>query len=405
MASKAKRVGLWLIGACGGVGSTVALGLAALRKGLTPSTGLVSELPAFAEAGLPAIDDIVLGGHEIRQESLLDAIHESAKRAKLFDHDLVQSCKPAIRRMQRNIRPGTLLGAGAPVREMADRDDLKDRSAAGAVERLVADLQDFRRTNKLDCTVVINVSSTEPRPRQSTGFATAPQLRKTLAKTGDTQLPASFIYALAAIEAECLFINFTPSLGIDTPVLRQMAVERGIRYMGNDGKTGETLVKSALAPMFAMRNLDVASWIGQNLLGNRDGAVLSDPKTKRSKLQSKDKAVTQIVGPKTQTSVGIDYVQSLDDWKVAWDFIHFQGFLETKMSLQFTWQGSDSVLAAPLIIDLARFAALEHRSAGTGPMKHLAFFFKDPIETKEQNLVLQWQRLVAHVVGTVGKPK
>ena len=210
----------------------------------------------------------------------------------------------------------------------------------------------------------------------------------------------SHLRSLAAIEAGCPFINFTPSLGIDVPAIRERADHLGLPYMGRDGKTGETLVKSILAPMFAMRNLSVLSWVGQNILGNRDGAVLRDPKTRLSKIQTKDKIVSRIVGRSPTTLVSIDYVPSLDDWKVAWDFIHFEGFLGTKMSMQFTWCGSDSILAAPLIIDLVRFAALEYKRGGSGPMRHLGFFFKDPIEVEEHDLSTQWQWLVEHVTDS-----
>ena len=156
-------------------------------------------------------------------------------------------------------------------------------------------------------------------------------------------------------------------------------------------------MKSVLAPMFAMRNLNVLSWIGQNILGNRDGEILKDPTIKSAKIISKDKTVSQIMGKSPMTHVSINYVPSLDDWKVAWDFIHFEGFLGTKMSMQFIWQGSDSILAAPLIIDLVRLSALEYRAGRSGPMKHLGYFFKDPIDVNDHNLHLQWQTLVDHI--------
>jgi len=170
--------------------------------------------------------------------------------------------------------------------------------------------------------------------------------------------------------------------------------------MGDDGKTGETLVKSALAPMFATRNLEVLSWFGQNILGNRDGEILQDPETRTSKIRSKDRTVSSITGGSPSTRVSIDYVPSLDDWKVAWDFIHFRGFLETKMSMQFVWQGCDSLLAAPLVIDLVRFADLELRAGRAGAMKHLGFFFKNPLDVEELDLSTQWQRLIRHVDQT-----
>ena len=180
-------------------------------------------------------------------------------------------------------------------------------------------------------------------------------------------------------------------------------MQRGIPYMGSDGKTGETLVKSVLAPLFAMRNLSVLSWTGQNILGNRDGKVLTDPKIRAAKIQSKDKVTARILGRKTDTHVSIDYVESLDDWKVAWDHVHFEGFLGTKMTMQFTWQASDSILAAPLVIDLARLAARELRAGRGGVMGHLAFFFKDPIDAVEHDLFSQWRRLIAHVALNAGR--
>jgi len=248
--------------------------------------------------------------------------------------------------------------------------------------------------------VVVHVASTEPPFARQPAYATWAKLERALARPGDSVLPTSSLYALAAIEAGCPYINFTPSTGIAVPALRERAEDRGLPYMGRDGKTGETLIKSALAPMFAMRNLNVLSWVGQNILGNRDGLVLDDPPTKRAKIASKDRVVSRIVSGNPTTRVWIDYVPSLDDWKVAWDFIHFEGFLGAKMSLQFTWTGCDSLLAAPLILDLARFAELEHRRGRAGPMKHLGFFFKDPMDVDDHDLPTQWQRLLENLGST-----
>ena len=120
------------------------------------------------------------------------------------------------------------------------------------------------------------------------------------------------------------------------------------------------------------------SWVGHNIFGNRDGLVLDDPANKSSKVDTKDRVVTQILGYKPQTLVTIEYLPDMGDWKTAWDHIHFQGFLGTKMTLQFTWQGCDSLLAAPLAIDLARLADLEKRRGGRGLMRHLAASSRAP---------------------------
>ncbi len=390
-----------MIGACGRVGSAVTLGIASLVRRNSSPAGLVSALPVFRRVPLADPASLVIGGHEIRGETLLESIGAAHKKAGLFDEDLIRECTPRLRTAQRNVRPGTLYGAGPTIRKLADLSSVRaDRSAASAIERLAADIASFRRRHRLDRVIVVNVASSEPPFRRTAAHARFDKLQRALSRRSASALPTSSLYALSAIEAGCPFINFTPSTGVDVPAIRERADALGVPYMGRDGKTGETLVKSVLAPMFAMRNLKVLSWVGQNILGNQDGAVLRDPKTRQAKIKGKDRIVSRIVGGRPTTLVSIDYVPSLDDWKVAWDFIHFEGFLGTKMSMQFTWQGSDSILAAPLIIDLTRFAALEHARGHAGPMRQLAFFFKDPMDVDEHDLFTQWRRLVEHVAGT-----
>ncbi len=402
MPSDKEKLGLWIVGATGGVGATVALGLAALAHGHKDLSGLVTAQAAFAPARLIKTRDIVFGGHEIRAETLPQSVHVLHTQSGLFDADLLRKCGPTLRRMQRNIRPGTLLGASTTVSALCDRTDVpKDTTPATAVRRLASDLAAFRTRHKLTRVVVIHAASSEPTPaRRALPRSDYATLSRSLRRRGACPLPTSSLYALASIEAGCAYVNFTPSTGIDVRALQARATSAGLPYMGRDGKTGETLVKSALAPMLAARHLPVLSWVGQNILGNRDGAVLSDPATRAAKIQSKHRTLRAATdsGPAPVTQISIDYVPSLADWKIAWDFIHFGGFLGTKMSLQFTWQGADSVLAAPLIIDLARLADLEMRRGASGVMKHLAYFFKDPMGTNELDLFAQWQTLLAHVV-------
>jgi myo-inositol-1-phosphate synthase len=174
------------------------------------------------------------------------------------------------------------------------------------------------------------------------------------------------------------YVNFTPSVGIAVPALQELAANHYVPFYGRDGKTGETLVKTALALMFRARNLEVLSWEGFNILGGGDGRVLADPGNKRSKLRSKAGALGKALGYEPHTSIGIEYVPSLGNWKTARDFVHFRGFLGTKMSLQF-WQGCDSILAAPLVLDLVRLTEFAQRQGDAGPMTHLACFFKDSL--------------------------
>ena len=190
------------------------------------------------------------------------------------------------------------------------------------------------------------------------------------------------------------YVNFTPSLGAAPAAIQELAEERKACHAGQDGKTGETLLKSVLAPMFAARNLEVMSWVGHNIFGNLDGLVLDDPANKAAKIKSKDQLVGSILGYEPQTLVSIEYIRSLGDWKTAWDHIHFRGFLDTPMTLQFIWQGCDSLLAAPLVLDLVRFVELSHRRGEVGLLTHLASFFKRPLGLKEHDFFRQFSLLL-----------
>jgi len=205
------------------------------------------------------------------------------------------------------------------------------------------------------------------------------------------------LYALAAIEAGAAYVNFTPAVGADLPAIRARAAQRGAALMGSDAKTGESLLRSVLAPMFSDRCLDVRSWTGANLLGNRDGANLSDAKVKAAKLRSKDAILASLLSPRPDTHTAIEFVASLHDWKTAWNHIHFAGFLGTPMALQFVWQGCDSILAAPLVIDLARLADLHLRRGRSGVMSHLAAFFKAPMDSRDHHFHRQMAALHAYL--------
>jgi len=156
-------------------------------------------------------------------------------------------------------------------------------------------------------------------------------------------------------------------------------------------------VKTVLAPMFRYRNLEVLSWEGFNILGGGDGRVLADPRHKRSKIRSKSGVLPSALGYTPHSGVGIEYVPSLGNWKTAWDFVHFRGFLGTKMSVQFIWQGCDSILAAPLVLDLVRLTEFALRQGEAGPMTHLACFFKEPLGVSVQSFTDQFRLLTDYV--------
>jgi myo-inositol-1-phosphate synthase len=390
----ARRVGLWLIGACGGVGSTTALGLAALARGLTSTTGLVTALPRFASLELDEPASFTVGGHDIRKANLLSAVRELHCRSNVFDERVIAACAPELESWSANLRPGVVYHPNRTIAEMVDRADV---SAAGtpraAIEHVQKDLKAFAKAAKLDQLIVVNAASTEPLWGLTDEHYSLERLRGTLDGQTGGLLPMSSLYAYAAIDAGFPYVNLTPSLGATIPAIEELAKKRGVPIAGQDLKTGETLLKSVLAPMFARRNLKVLSWVGHNILGNRDGLVLNDPQNKASKLESKNALLGELLGYRPQSHVSIEYIESLDDWKTAWDHIHFEGFLGTKMTLQFTWQGCDSLLAAPLVLDLVRLAALAQRRGESGTLKHLACFFKSPVGVDQHDFAKQFAML------------
>jgi myo-inositol-1-phosphate synthase len=401
----ARRVGLWLIGAFGGVGTTAALGLAALRRGLMPSTALVTALPLFERLDLDRPGQFVLGGHDVRRTHFRQAIKELQERSNIFEAGLVEACAPDLNGWAENVRPGTVLNVGPTITRLADREDVhRVEGPRAAIERIQSDLRAFRDAHRLDQVVVLNVASTEPPFELAESHASLERLTLALERGTSAVLPASSLYAWAALDLGLPYINFTPSLGASIPALHELANQRRAVFGGKDGKTGETLLKSVLAPMFALRNLRLLSWVGHNIFGNRDGLVLDDPHNKASKVRTKDQVISSIVGYKPQTHVSIEYIESLDDWKTAWDHIHFQGFLGVKMSLQFTWQGCDSILAAPLVLDLARLALLAQRRGEVGVLKHLACFFKSPTGVEEHNFFKQFALLEQYARAAASTP-
>jgi len=393
------RIGVWLIGARGGVASTTILGLTALRKGLLGEVGLISGLPPFHHLEPADWGSFLIGGHEIREVSLAEEVLRLATESRSFAPALVDQCREDLDAIDARIRPGTVYQVGSTITRFAGKSVPTEETPRAAVERLQADLEAFITNNHLDHLIVVNVASTEPPVDAETLPRHWANLETLLDDPEACPLPASTLYAIAALDGGHSYVNFPPSLGSAPEAIDELAHLRGTRHMGCDGKTGETLMKSTLAPMFAQRNLQVMSWVGHNIFGNLDGKVLDDPANKKTKVTSKDRLLGKIFGYQPQTLVSIEYIESLGDWKTAWDHIHFTGFLGTPMTLQFIWQGCDSLLAAPLVVDLVRFADIARRRGHTGRMTFLASFFKSPYGVEEHGFIRQFQMLERWAAG------
>ncbi|WP_413105360.1 inositol-3-phosphate synthase [Streptomyces sp. Inha503] len=398
-----RRTGVWLVGGRGSVATTAVFGAAALRAGLAEPVGCVTERPGFPRTVLPGLDSLVFGGHDVVDTPLTKRA-ESLVEARVLPGRMVAAVEDALADTDREIRTGVACGLSCAARGTAAPHSFGEPGErfGGPQEQTVLtladDIAEFRERRRLDQVVVVNVASTEPQPTWQEEYESWPALRQAL-RGGSPVLPASSLYACAAFLAGCAYVDFTPSVGARLPALHDLACERGLPYAGSDAKTGETLVQSVLAPMFADRALHVRAWSGTNLLGGGDGRTLADPAAALSKTNSKRRALPALLGHQAEGAVHIDHLPSLGEWKTAWDHILFEGFLGVPMTMQFTWQGCDSALAAPLVLDLARLAAAALADGLAGPLAALGFFFKDPVAQGPCGLAAQYEQLCAFAAG------
>jgi len=383
---------LWLIGMYGIVSTTAVAGIKAIEKGISDKIGLVSELPHFEGLDKYANLNFEFGGHEVRalDKNMYEATVEHWEMSRHFERYILESVREDMEKLKAH--KGTALNCGEGIKELGRIETLeKDgHSLREIVKKLEEDLRKF----KDDETVVVNLASTEPifeyreeYHRTIEGFETM------IDEDKKEYASASMLYAYAALKLGIPYGNFTPSIGSSIPALKELAIKNKVPHVGNDGKTGETLVKTSLAPMFAYRNLKVMGWVGYNILGDFDGKVLSHQENKENKLISKDSVLEKVLGYAPYSITEIDYFPSLYDNKTAFDFIHFKGFLGTKMKFYFVWDGVDAIVAAPLVLDIARFLLFAKKKGQYGVVKELGFFFKSPIETDIVNTHRQFEIL------------
>lgn len=401
-AKPGRRVGLWLVGARGAISTCVVYGLAGLQQGLHGSVGVVTEQEPFDSLPLAHWGQWVLGGHDVCIRDFGSSAAELV-RSGILSPELVAAATGEAAAFESRLRAGILDGPDVGLSDLnpesARRGGLSPRDQIAALR---TDLEQFKQANELDRVVVVNVSSTEAARSAQPEWESLQAFEQAL--DDERPQPPSCLYAYAAFECGAGLVNFTPNVGASLPALQQMARERGLPHCGNDGKTGETLIKTALAPLFKSRALRVLSWQGYNILGNRDGQALADPIRREAKVRNKDEALRSILDDdRMHTHVGIDYVPSLGDWKTAWDFVHFEGFLGARMNLQFTWQGSDSALAAPLILDLARLVDFAAERGEAGVMEHTAAFFKSPLAGGTHDFHAQQDSLLAYANRILGR--
>ncbi len=382
---------IWYIGAYGIVSTTAMVGGKLIEKNKVDKIGLVSELPFFEGIDKYAPLKFEFGGHEVRKvENAYNAALQHWNQNRHFEKDYLDEVKEDLEKIV--AAKGTALNCGSGVEALGELDTLEkdEKSLSEIVEKLEDDIKRFADNE----TVVINVASTEPLPKFNDKYhKTLDGFERMIEDDAKEFATASMLYAYAALKNRIPYGNFTPSVGSSLPALKELAIEKKVPHAGNDGKTGETLVKTTLAPMFAYRNLKIIGWMSYNILGDLDGLVLSHAENKESKVISKDKVLEKVLGYSPFSITEIEFFPSLVDNKTAFDFIHFQGFLGTKMKFYFIWDGIDAIVAAPLTLDIARFLLFAKKKGIFGVVREMGFFFKSPMENENVNTHSQFEEL------------
>jgi myo-inositol-1-phosphate synthase len=280
-------------------------------------------------------------------------------------------------------------------------------------EQLRQDIRDFKANNKLDRVVIVWCASTETYIKAGPQHATLEQFERAMERNDDAIAP-SMLYAYAAIMEGVPFCNGAPNLTVDMPCLVQLANEKGVPISGKDFKTGQTWMKTIIAPGIKARMLGLAGWYSTNILGNRDGEVLDDPASFKTKEESKLSVLHTILQPEQYPDlyqdfshvVRINYYPPRGDNKEGWDNIDIVGWMGYPMQIKVNFLCRDSILAAPLVLDLALFSDFAHRAGMKGIQEWLSFYYKSPMAAPglqpEHDLFIQQTKLkntLRHVMG------
>jgi myo-inositol-1-phosphate synthase len=402
-------LGVLLVG-MGAVSTTTIAGIMAVRKGLAKPIGSLSQMGTVrlgkrTEARSPLIkefvpivdlDHIVFGGWDIFE----DNCYEAARTAGVLEPSLLDQIKDDLAA----IRPMPAVFDRQYVKRLDGPNVKKGRNKRDLAEQLVADMRQFKADHKLDRLVMVWCGSTEIFLTESPVHQTLAAFEKGL-ESSDPCIPSSMIYAYAAIREGIPYANAAPNLSADVPALLELAQKTGSPLAGKDLKTGQTLVKTIIAPGLKARLLGVAGWYSTNILGNRDGEVLDDPESFKTKEESKKSVLDYILQPNLYPDlysdlhhvVRINYYKPRGDAKEGWDNIDLVGWLGYPMQLKINFLCRDSILAAPIVLDVALFLDLARRAGMSGIQEWLSFYFKSPMHAKglypEHDLFIQLMRL------------
>ena len=370
VSGQSERLGVAIVGLGGAVATTAVAGIEMIKAGSNRLDGL--PLAECAVPGLANYKDIVFGGWDLDDTDLAGAAdgHGVLRGADIGDG------LEAMKKM----RPWKAVGSEAFCKNIVGRNMTKAKNHREAVEMIADDLRRFKEESGVDRVVVLNLASTERYPDLSSATLNALSEFERGLDDNSAEIGPAMLYAYAAIASGVGYANFTPSVAADVPALIALAKERNVPVAGKDGKTGQTMMKTVLAPALKSRALHIDGWFSTNILGNRDGFALQDPNSLASKLDTKGGVLDQMLGYEVADHlVDIRYYRPRGDDKEAWDNIDISGFLGQKMQIKVNFLCKDSILAAPLAIEIARVTGLASKRGDGGVQEQLSHFFKAPM--------------------------
>ncbi|MEO5858178.1 MAG: inositol-3-phosphate synthase [Pyrinomonadaceae bacterium] len=365
----AKRVlGIAVVGIGGAVGTTMVAGIEMLKKGVIDATGL--PLADSVTENLADYTDIIFAGWDLFPDHLAKA----AENHDVLTHKQFIVTEEALKQ----VKPWPAIGDTRFLSLIDGENKIGDKGHRAIIEQLRNNLQGFRE--KCDSVVVINLASTEKLASEGNEMFNSIASLETALDENSADIAPAMLYAYAAIAEGIPYGNFTPSVAADTPALIEFAEKQGVPIAGKDGKTGQTFIKSVIAPALRSRALKVDGWFSTNILGNRDGLALSNAESLASKVKTKSSLLDDILGYKVEDHiVDIRYYRPRGDNKEAWDNIDIRGFLGQPMQLKINFLCRDSILAAPLAIEIARCLDLAQQRNEGGIQEQLSVFFKMPM--------------------------
>jgi myo-inositol-1-phosphate synthase len=403
------KLGILLPG-MGAVATTFIAGVQAIRRGIGKPIGSLTQLghirlgkrtdgksPAIKDyVSLAKLDDIVFGGWDI----FPDNAYQAAVRAGVLDAKHLDPLKAELEA----ITPMTAVFEQAYVKKLNGPNLKKGTSKMNLAEQLMEDIRSFKAKNQCDRLVAVWCGSTEVYRKPGEVHASLDKFEAALHASHDDVAPSQ-IYAYACLKMGVPYANGAPNLSVDTPALLELARKQGLPISGKDFKTGQTLMKTILAPGFKARMLGLEGWYSTNILGNRDGEVLDDPESFKSKEVSKLGVIDHILQPDIYPDlygnishvVRINYYPPRGDNKEGWDNIDIVGWLGYPMQIKVNFLCRDSILAAPIVLDLALFMDFAHRAGMSGIQEWLSFYWKSPMTPEglypEHDLFIQLMKL------------